>query len=82
MKEPVNITDGNCFMGREADDSCAIEGYGVPELLQKQRREKEMINSAKAKDCNICAGFMECKSPKLHEGKTCNHFRRTQGGIL
>ena len=50
MKEPANITDRNCYIGREADDSCAIEGYGVPELLQKQRREKEMLDIAKSNE--------------------------------
>ena len=42
MKEPINQTDGNCFIGREADDSCAIEGYGVFEMVLRRRKEKEL----------------------------------------
>ena len=50
MQGRINTTDNNCYFGIEADDSCAVEGYGIPELLQKQRREKEILDTAESNE--------------------------------
>jgi hypothetical protein len=50
MKGLVNNTDNNCYFGIEADDSCSVEGYGIPELLQLKRKQREMIESAKVNE--------------------------------